>query len=130
RVVKQAMQSTEGRLFQFPIAPLKLRGRLAPAGKLAVKFFVALRGRRPGEISRRRALHQFSPQLAIAKNLPRTLDRIPKGRGGIFVTEKAVATVGGWIVVLDDFLDAAGRARHRKRAVFQTVHRTQPGRLE
>src|SRR5437667_4287881 len=32
---KPAMTSTVGRLFQLPFAPLKLRGRLAPAGKLA-----------------------------------------------------------------------------------------------
>src|SRR4029077_3365000 len=119
-----------------PVAPAlaasrHLRGSFVdPTGKFPVKLFVTLRGHRPGEILRHRALHQLSPQFPIAKNLSRTLDRVPKGVGRIFVTEKSVAAVRCRIVVLDDFLDSAGDARNRKRAIFQTVHRSQPSRLE
>src|SRR5207302_4974860 len=66
----------------------------------------------------------------VAKNLSRSLNRVPKGFGGIFVAKKSVTAVCRRIVVLDDFLDSAGDARNRKRAIFQTVHRAQPSRLE
>src|ERR1700736_191221 len=108
-----------------------LRGRLFVLGdEFAIELLVTLRGYGPGEISPHCALHQFSPQLAIAKNLPRPLDRVPKGFGRIFVTEKPVTAVCSWIVILDDFLNSAGGTRDRKRAVFQTVHRAQTSRLE
>src|ERR671930_396989 len=46
------------------------------------------------------------------------------------VTEESVTTVVRWVIVLDNIVDAAGGARDRKRAVFETVHCAQTSRLD
>ena len=64
------------------------------------------------------------------ESFARALDRIPESVRCFSVTEKTEAGVHGWIVILDDFLDATGRARDGQRPIFQTVHRTQSAGLD
>src|ERR1041384_1110285 len=106
------------------------RGRLVLSCQLTIESFVFLSRGRPGKISRHRALHQGPPHFFIFKNLARPLDRVPESFGRIFVAKKTVTAVGGRIVIFDDLLNSAGRARDRQRAVFQIVHRTETGWLE
>src|ERR1700730_8667958 len=93
-------------------------------------LLVTLRGSVPRKVARHRALHQLDPQFAILKMFAGAFDRIPKSFGRMFVTEKSVAAVQRWIVILDDLVDAAGGASDRNGAILKTVHRAQASRLK
>src|ERR1041385_9370459 len=84
----------------------------------------------PGKIAGHGAFHQRGPRRLVAKNVAGVFDRVPTGVGRFFVAEKTETGIYRRIVVLDDFLDAAGGAGDWKRAVLQAVHSAQSARFD
>jgi hypothetical protein len=72
---------TRGKLAQHTGArAYRLRSSfVGPGNKVSVESFVALCGGIPGKIARHRPFHQLGPELPIAEDLPRALNRIPEG---------------------------------------------------
>src|ERR1700704_1418423 len=100
------------------------------ADQFRVKPLITHCGFIPGKFELHGSLHQSRPKSPIAKMLAGALDSIPESFAGIVVTQETVSAIKSRVVILNNLLNTAGRARHRKRAVLQAVHSAESRRFE